>query len=420
MDDGSNMKAEGHILAFNAGSSSLKFQLFAPAGNTVTCLSRGAVSGLGDKATFERVYRGRHERDRLAAVDHATATRHVLAWLARTDDAGRPLLDGVAAIGHRIVHGGDRFVEPILLTDATLASIDALGPLAPLHNPPALAVVRICRERLPDIPMAGVFDTAFFHALPDHVRAYALPAEWTERSTPVRRYGFHGLAHRYMAERSATVHTASETMRRVITLQLGHGCSIAAVRDGQAIETSMGFTPLEGLIMATRPGDVDAGVVLHLLGQAGVTAAALNDGLNHRAGLLGLSGVTADMRKLLELEAQGHAGAHLAVEAFCHRARKYIGAYLAVLGGADAIVFGGGIGEHAAALRARICAGMAWCGLQLDAQSNRSAVGVQACISAAAAAIAAYVIPVNEEELIAQDTRCCLRPAHTREKHFTD
>lgn len=413
------MKNDNHILVFNSGSSSLKFQLFEHVADTPVSTLQGMVRDLGDEAVCEWIYQGKQERTSIAANDHGTAARHVLALLQQITDAGCSLLDTVTAIGHRIVHGGERFFEPTLLTNEALAALDALSPLAPLHNPPALSVIRACQEELPDIPLVGVFDTAFFHALPDYVRAYALPAKWTEQSQPIRRYGFHGLAHRYMAERFATIRAANDTSSRVITLQLGHGCSIAAIRNGQSVETSMGFTPLEGLIMATRPGDLDAGVVLHVLERGVVSAAELNDGLNHRAGLLGLSGVSADMQELLTLEAHGHAGARLAVEAFCHRARKYLGAYLAVLGGADAIVFGGGIGEHAAAIRARICAGMEWCGLQLDEQSNRSAVGMEARISKVDAPLAAYVIPVDEEMLIARDVLRCFSTVHMQPSRFS-
>lgn len=409
------MKHDDHILVFNSGSSSLKFQLGA---DTPDSTLRGVVRDLGDEAVCEWIYHGQRERVSVTANDHGSAARYVLTLLNQITDAGGSLLDTVTAIGHRIVHGGESFFEPTLLTNKALAALDAMSPLAPLHNPPALAVIRACQEERPDLPQVGVFDTAFFHALPDYVRAYALPAEWTEQSQPIRRYGFHGLAHRCMVERFATIHAANDTSTRVITLQLGHGCSVAAIRNGEAIETSMGFTPLEGLIMATRPGDLDAGVLLHLLERGVVSITELNDALNHRSGLLGLSGVSGNMQELLELEAQGHAGAHLAVEAFCHRARKYLGAYLAVLGGADAIAFGGGIGEHAAAIRARICAGMAWCGLQLDEHSNHSVEGAEACISAADAAIAAYVIPVDEELLIARDTLSCLSTTRTQNSQF--
>ena len=407
------VNTDDHVLVFNSGSSSLKFQLFETGGEAPVSTLWGVVRHLGDNAVCEWRYGGRQERTALSAKDHAAAARHVLTLLEQTPGMDSSLLDDVAAVGHRIVHGGDRFFEPTLLTKGTLAALDKMSELAPLHNPPALSVVRSCREQFPDIPMAGVFDTAFFHALPEYVCSYAVPARWATGPQPIRRYGFHGLAHRYMAERLSAAHAAGEAPGRVITLQLGHGCSVAAIRDGSAVETSMGFTPLEGLIMATRPGDIDAGVLLYLLEQGGVSATELQDGLNHRAGLLGLSGASADMQELLALEAQGHAGAQLAVEGFCHRARKYLGAYLAVLGGADAIVFGGGIGEHAATIRARICDGMQWCGLHLDDRSNRSAEGEETRISAVDSPVAAYVIAVDEESLVARDTLRALSPAHT-------
>lgn len=398
----------GNILVFNSGSSSLKFQLFEVERDTPASLLRGAVRDIGDESICDWDYLGHREREPCSATDHAMAARRVLDLLKRLDGADQSLDKTVASVGHRIVHGGDSFLDPTLLTDHSLAELDALNRLAPLHNPPALAVVRTCRERLPDVPMVAVFDTAFFRRLPEHVRAYALPAEWTEGSQPIRRYGFHGLAHRYMAERYLSLRDADATPCKVITLQLGHGCSATAVRDGIALETSMGFTPMEGLVMATRPGDVDPGVVLHLLERGAVTTRSLNEGMNHRAGLLGLSGATSDMRELLALQSRGHDGARLAVEAFCHRARKYIGAYLAVLGGAEAILFGGGIGEHAPAIRKRICAGFAWCGLELDARANEDAVGTEARISKADSSLAAYVIPVDEESLIARDTVRCV------------
>jgi len=396
------------ILVFNNGSSSLKFQIFEANATSPVSILRGAVRGFGDEATCEWRYGAEHKRIDVSIAGHDAAAQCVLDLLDDgIIDAGQSLLSSVTAIAHRIVHGGELFTEATLITERTLAALETLNPLAPLHNPPALAVVRTCRERLGDIPMVAVFDTAFFQGLPDYVCAYALPAEWTQ-SYGIRRYGFHGLAHRYMMERYHSVSGVEPESSRVISLQLGHGCSVAALCGGRPMETSMGFTPLEGLIMATRPGDVDAGVVLNLIERGAVTVPELSDGLNHRAGLLGLSGISADMQTLLALEAQGHAGARLAVQAFCHRARKYLGAYLAVLGGADAIVFGGGIGERAADIRARICSGMEWCGLALDAQANQAALGVEARISRNDSRLTADVIPVDEEALIAQDTMAIL------------
>jgi len=407
------------ILVFNSGSSSLKFQLFKMDANAPASMLQGTVRDLGDETTCEWAYAGKKHSKSLDLNDHDEAVRYVLDLLENCTDGGQSLLDGVTAIGHRIVHGGRAFIAPALITERMLSALEVLSPLAPLHNPPALAVVRACRARLANVPMVAVFDTAFFQDLPDYVHTYALPAEWIKRPQGIRRYGFHGLAHRYMSERYSAINDVAPTSSRLITLQLGHGCSVAAIHGGRPMETSMGFTPMEGLIMATRPGDVDIGAVLHLLEHGIVTASKLSDGLNHHSGLLGLSGVSDDMQTLLVLEAQGHAGARLAVQAFCHRARKYIGAYLAVLGGADAIIFGGGIGEQAAEIRQRICVGMEWCGLVLDTQANQMTVGVEACISMADSQTQAYVIPVDEESLIAQDTLNCLNPEVTSDFHFS-
>lgn len=392
-----------NILVFNSGSSSLKFQLFEAKEDTLTSLLRGNAQSLGSNDTHcEWQYHGKRQSRTITVNDYDAAAQLVLDILENQVDPDHSLLQDIAAVGHRLVHGGDRFSEPIVLNDETLIALEDINQLAPLHNPPALAVARACRERLPAVPMAAVFDTAFFHDLPDYVRTYALPGDLNASTQKIRRYGFHGLAHRYMNERYSQL--TNTNTRRVITLQLGHGCSIAAIRNGHPLETSMGFTPLEGLIMATRPGDMDIGIVLYLLENGDVTASELNDSLNYRAGLLGLSGASGDMQELLTLESQGHQAATLAVEAFCHRVRKYVGAYLAVLGGADAIVFGGGIGEHAPEIRRRICQGMTWCDLELDAQTNQESIGKESRISSKNSQIAVYVVPVDEETLIAEDT----------------
>jgi len=402
------VNVRGDILAFNSGSSSLKFQLFGVETGEPRVMLKGVVREFGERALMEVRFRGEAARAKVAAAGHGDAAARVIDIVSSHIESGQSLLSRVAAVGHRFVHGGECFVEPTPVTAEVIERLDELGAVAPLHNPPALAVLRACRERLEDIPMIAVFDTAFFSDLPDYARVYALPAAWMARTPEIHRYGFHGLAHRYMFERCCAVHGLNSASARVVTLQLGNGCSAAAVHGGRAVDTSMGFTPMEGLIMSTRPGDVDAGALLHLLERVTVTAAELGDGLNHRAGLLGLSGVSGDMQELLELEAGGHAGAQLAVRAFCHRARKYLGAYLAVLGGADAIVFGGGIGEHAAEIRARICAGMEWCGIEVDAEANRRAAGREARISTAGSRTAVYVLPVDEEAVIARDTLSCL------------
>jgi acetate kinase len=309
----------------------------------------------------------------------------------------------VSAIGHRVVHGGDVYTEPTRITGDVIAGIEALSTLAPLHNPLALDVIHACREFFHNaVPMVAVFDTAFHAHMPAAARCYAVPADWA-RAYGIRRYGFHGLAHRSMVERFRRLSGDSPPNPRVITLQLGHGCSVAAIRGGESIDTSMGYTPLEGLVMATRSGDVDPGALIRLAAE-GVGAAELDARLNRESGLLALSGVSGDMQALLTLEAEGHDGARLAIEVFCLRARKYLGAYMALLGGADAVLFGGGIGEHAASIRERICASMQWSGLRLDSRANASAVGTERRISTNDSRPVAYAIRVDEEALIAQDT----------------
>ncbi len=396
------------ILVFNSGSSSLKFQLFSATGlDPLASQARGTVSHFGPHANCDWVAQETHQQTLQAIHNHQEAAGWVVDLLQGHSRQGGLLRD-ILGVGHRVVHGGDLFSAPVRITKEVLAGIESLGSLAPLHNIASVQVIRACQGRLgSDIPMVAVFDTAFHRPLPDYARAYALPTSWTV-PLGIKRYGFHGIAHRYLYERYLQLSGADPKTSRVITFQLGHGCSVTAIRDGSPEETSMGFTPLEGLIMATRPGDVDAGVLLHLAAQGGLNLSRLREGLNHDSGLLGLSGVSADMRELLKLEEEGHPGAKLAVSAFCHRARKYLGAYLAVLGGADAVIFGGGIGEHLPQVRARICADMVWCGLMLDPERNLKAQGIEMLISPKDVSCHVYVIPVDEELIIAQETYRCL------------
>jgi acetate kinase len=278
----------------------------------------------------------------------------------------------VQAVAHRVVHGGDRFVEPVRITDAVEAGIEALAPLAPLHNPVNLAGIRAARAALPDVPQVAVFDTAFHATLPRRARSYALPAELTERHG-LRRYGFHGPSHRHVAHQAAAFLGAEVSDLRLITLHMGGGCSACAIEYGRSIETSMGMTPLEGLVMGSRSGDVDPGVLLHLLRAEGLDADGLDHLLNKESGLVGLSGVGGDMRDILARASEGDAACQAAMQVFCHRVRKYVGAYAAVLGGVDAIVFTAGIGENAAEVRHRIAQRLEFLGARLDEDANRGA-----------------------------------------------
>jgi acetate kinase len=393
------------VLAINCGSSSLKFEVVETAAEGRP--ARGAVERIGADAELSATGPdGQDIRRAVPAADHGRAAHLVLDWLRQ---AGQLSAGGIAAVGHRVVHGGDRFVAPVLIDAAVLAAIQALEELAPLHNGPALAAITAARTALdPSVPMVATFDTAFHADMPPRAARYALPRDLAARHH-VRRYGFHGLAHRSMVERYAAVTGTPMEQARLVTLQLGSGCSAAAIAGGRSVDTSMGFTPLEGLVMGTRSGDLDPSLAGFLAEREGVAVSEVERWLNTRAGLLGVSGRSADMKQLLELERAGDADAALAVEMFCYRARKYIGAYLAALEGADAIVFGGGIGERAPAVRARILAGLGWCGLVLDHARNAAAVGVAARITADAARIHAYVLPVDEALLIARDTAAVVR-----------
>ncbi len=380
-----------NILVMNCGSSTLKSQLIDS--ESENCLARSVVDGIGKQALVELTTDGGMMSEQRIIGDHEEAARTVLAW------AGDRI--GVDAVGHRVVHGGSRFVQPTLVNKDLIDAIDGMEHLAPLHNRPAIVAMRATIEALPSTPSVAVFDTAFHSAMPKKAASYPISRELAEKHQ-VRRYGFHGLAHRYMAEQYSALTSRPLSDSKLITLQLGNGCSAAAVQGGVSVDTSMGLTPLEGLMMGTRSGDVDPALPGHLARQEGVHIDKVDDWLNKESGLLGVSGTSSDMRALLELERRGDAQASLAIDMFCYRVSKYIGAYLAALGGADAVVFGGGIGENSPEVRERICRGMDWYGLTLDPPRNME--GGEGCISSEGAVVGAYVVKVNEELIIARDT----------------
>lgn len=405
------------VLVINSGSSTLKFDLIdvredlspQSAGSWATPnsgkphlerLAHGVVDRIGGDATFEMSAASSEgvERKSVSAPTHKEAVSLALGALMPVAHGG------IDAVGHRVVHGGDRFVQPTLLDDSVIEAIEELCDLAPLHNPAALqGITATCEALGRDLPMVAVFDTAFHSTLPDYAYTYALPYEMAQRHK-IRRYGFHGTAHEYMLRQYCRLAGKAPEDANLITLQLGNGCSVAAIRGGRSVDTSMGLTPLEGLVMGTRSGDVDPGVLGFLAEKESVDIAQVEEWLNKRSGLLGVSGSASDMRSLLTSVQNGDKRAELAVEVFCYRARKYIGAYLAALGGADAIIFGGGIGENSAAIRARILNGMEWCGVKLDLARNEALSGKEGPISTDDFPIAVYVIHVDESLLIAQHT----------------
>lgn len=402
-----------NVLVLNAGSSSLKFQLLLTGPDQIEHnqdqrLCRGQIDRIGGEAAFTAQVRDYPRQAWTTPVhDMAAALDALLRWLASPqsgiDEMGG--LGDVHAVGHRVVHGGERFTQSEVITEKVLNGIRDCVDLAPLHNPNNIQGIEAARRILGDkVPQVAVFDTAFHQSIPEHAYLYALPYHLYRRHR-IRRYGFHGTSYRYVAYRYRMLRHLTREQTRIIAFHLGNGCSAAAIRGGYPVDTSMGMTPLEGLVMGTRSGDLDPAIVDVLASKEGLSSRDADMLLNKQSGLLGISGLTNDMRELQEeIDKTGDRRARLAIEIFCYRARKYLGAYLAAMEGADAVVFTGGIGENSPSIRSRICDGMAWAGLILDEEKNRSAIAAEQQISTPNATLAAYVIPTDEELLIARDT----------------
>ncbi len=339
--------------------------------------------------------------------DIGAALDYLVRYIA-SDESGVSQIKSMAdihCVGHRVVHGGELFTESTLIDDKVLQGIEECIDLAPLHNPNNIKGILAARTLLgKSIPQVAVFDTAFHHRSPEQAYLYAIPYHLYRRHR-IRRYGFHGTSHRYVAFRYRALRGLTREQTHIITFHLGNGCSAAAIRNGYSVDTSMGMTPLEGLVMGTRSGDLDPAIVNLIATKEGMSSSEVDTLLNTQSGLLGISGLTNDMRVLgAELKEHDDRRVRLAIEVFCYRARKYIGAYLACMGGADAIVFTGGIGENSADIRARICTGLEWAGLKLDSQRNEEIVGKEGMISTDDSRLLAYAIPTDEELLIARDT----------------
>lgn len=411
-----------NVLVLNAGSSSLKFQIIFTDPDRIKegrdeRLCRGQIERIGGEAIFSVQVRQDPKQKWTAPVrDVSAALDALLRWLA-SGKAGLPeigSLGDIHAVGHRVVHGGELFTQSEVIDDKVMAGIHDCIDLAPLHNPNNIKGIEAVRQLLGEkVPQVAVFDTAFHQSIPEHAYLYALPYHLYRRYR-LRRYGFHGTSHRYVAYRYRILRNLTREQTHIITFHLGNGCSAAAIQSGSSVDTSMGMTPLEGLVMGTRSGDLDPAIVNFIAAKEGLSLHEVDMLLNTQAGLLGISGLTNDMRELLEeIHATGDRRARLAVDLFCYRARKYVGAYLAAMEGADAIVFTGGIGENAAEVRASICQGLAWAGLTLDNEKNQAAIGVEQKISSEDSKLAAYVIPTDEELLIARDTvRSILKLPH--------
>jgi acetate kinase len=388
------------VLVINAGSSSVKYQLYEmPTGQV---LAKGSVERIGDADSRLTHSCGSSTTTREeAASDHEVAMQRILDVLIDAEVGAVEDLAEIATVGHRVVHGGEEFTGSIVVDDRVLTSIEKFVDLAPLHNPHNLVGIRAARSKLPHAVQVACFDTAFHTSIPEVAHLYALPYELYEKYG-IRRYGFHGTSHRYVARRASALLGIDKYRSNVITCHLGNGCSVAAVRDGRSVDTSMGFTPLQGLVMGTRAGDFDPAIIFYL-GDKGYDLAALNALCNKKSGLLGISGASNDMRTLENLAEQGDDRAKLAIEIFCYRVRHYIGAYLAILNPLHAVVFTGGIGENCPAVRRTICQNLDHIGIQLDARNEETAGGKETAISTDNSSVKVLVIPTNEEEAIARD-----------------
>ena len=402
-----------NVLVLNSGSSSLKFQIIATDLEQIKNykddrICRGEVEGIGGEAIFRIQYRNEAGRTLTAPLRDMTAALEYLLRYIASDRSGISEIKStsdVHAVGHRVVHGGELFKESTLVDDRVLKGIEDCIDLAPLHNPNNVKGIIAARDLFgKDVPQVAVFDTSFHHSLPEQAYLYAVPYHLYRRHK-IRRYGFHGTSHRYVAFRYRALRGITREQTNIITLHLGNGCSAAAIQKGSSIDTSMGMTPLEGLVMGTRSGDLDPAIVSVIARKEGMSSSEVDTLLNTQSGLLGISGLTNDMRELqAELKEHDDRRVRLAVEIFCYRVKKYIGAYLASMGGADAVVFTGGIGENSPDVRARICEGMGWAGLKLDPARNQETVGKEGMISTDDSKLLAYAIPTDEELLIARDT----------------
>lgn len=402
-----------NVLVLNSGSSTLKFELVRTDRERMEAdadekLARGQVERLGGEAVLElAVGSGPMGVETAQMADVRAAVDWILRWIV-SERSGIDIgsLSEIDAAGHRVVHGGEAFRSSVMVDEEVMRRLEDTIHLAPLHNPYNLRGIRAVREVLGSaLPQVAVFDTAFHATLPEHAYLYAIPYQLYRRYG-LRRYGFHGTSHRYVAWRYRRLLDVPKRDVKIVTVHLGNGCSACAIDGGRSVDTSMGFTPLEGLVMGTRSGDVDPAILDYIAAKEGMTIRDVERMLNGQSGLLGISGLTHEMRDLLtEVREHDDRRARLAIEIFCYRVRKYLGAYLAALGGADAVVFTGGIGQNAPPVRAQILDGMQWLGLELDEAANEATVGdVSGRITTEASPLAVWVIPTDEELLIARDT----------------
>lgn len=392
-----------NVLVINAGSSSLKYQLIDMSNESV--LAKGLCERIGIDNSFLK-----HTKSGSDAVviekdlwNHKVAIQEVISALTDENLGVIKDMSEITAVGHRVVHGGEKFASSVVITDTVMAALRQCIEIAPLHNPPNIVGIEACQAIMPNTPMVAVFDTAFHQTMPKHTYMYALPYEAYEKHA-IRRYGFHGTSHKYVTERAAALLKKPLEDLKIITCHLGNGASVTAIKNGKSYDTSMGFTPLEGLVMGTRCGDLDPAIVTFLMEKENMTAKQVNDYMNKKSGVAGISGVSSDFRDLEAAANEGNERAKLALEIFYYRVRKYIGAYAAAMGGVDAIVFTAGVGENNASGRVHILEGLEFLGVSIDVERNKVR-GEEIDASTADAKVRTLVIPTNEELAIARETK---------------
>jgi len=392
------------ILVLNCGSSSIKYQLFDMSSGVV--LAKGIVEKIGLKGSFLKNERFDGDKVKLEGeiLDHQTGIEYLLGLMISKKRGVIKNLNEIDAIGHRIVHGGETFKKSCYLDDITIKGVEDCSDLAPLHNPANLKGIYAMKTVLPNVPQVGVFDTSFHQTMPDYSFMYALPYSLYKKYG-IRRYGFHGTSHSYVSKKACEFLNVDYNTQKIITCHLGNGASITAIKNGKSMDTSMGLTPVEGLIMGTRSGDVDAGALTLIMEKEEIDYSSLNTLLNKHSGILGISGISSDMREVESAAAEGDERAILSLKMYDYRVKKYIGAYTAAMGGVDILVFTGGIGENSSETRENICKDLEFMGLEFDKQLNDGVRGKEMVISKKNSRVVVMIVPTNEEFVIASDTR---------------
>ncbi len=391
------------IFVLNCGSSSVKYQLIQT--DTEESLARGSVERVGMSDALLSIVRsdGYKAKFEIEILDHIQAIEQILVYLQHEEHGVIRDKSELEAVGHRVVHGGQQITESVLIDEEVTTKIRQCVELAPLHNPHNLSGINAAMQNLPGIPQVAVFDTAFHSSMPPRAFLYALPYVFYLRDE-IRRYGFHGTSHFYVHRRAEKLCGGDPRKLKIITAHLGNGCSITAIKGGKSMDTSMGLTPLEGLVMGTRCGDIDPSVILQIMSREGLSLSEANSLLNKHSGLQGISGTSSDMRDLIETGGRDEERVNLAIDIYCYRLTKYIGAYAAAMGGLDALVFTAGVGENSPLIRGKVCEGLEFLGIELDRRANAKAVGSEALISKKNSRVKVYAIPTNEELVIARDT----------------